>query len=85
VVVVGVNTAEPSDPMARARRFRDQHRLTYPILVDEGNKAATAFGVEAFPTNVILDTEGKVRYLEAGFNPGAINATLRGLLEKKQD
>jgi hypothetical protein len=36
-----------------------------------------AFGIEAFPTNVILDREGTVRYVEAGFNPAAIDKTLQ--------
>ena len=82
MVVIGLNTAERDKPLERARRFRDQHRLTYPILVDEDGKARQALGVSAFPTNLIIDAEGVVRYYEPGFNQGAIDRTLRELQGK---
>ena len=37
-------------------------------------------GVMGFPTNVLIDREGKVRYAEPGFDPAALNTALQGLL-----
>jgi peroxiredoxin len=77
-----MNTAEQSDPMQKARGFRDQHRLTYPILVDASGKAREALQVVAFPTNIVIDASGIVRYYEPGFNQGAIDRALRELKTK---
>lgn len=35
-----------------------------------------------FPTNVIIDREGKVRYIAAGFNAAAIDQALQELIAK---
>jgi peroxiredoxin len=78
--VVGIDVAEQGDPLGKARGFQEKHHLTYPILVDSEGKAQRAFGIDAFPTNIILDREGKVRYVEAGFNPAAIDKTLQDLI-----
>jgi peroxiredoxin len=34
VVVVGIDSGEQREPLEPARKFRDRHRLTFPILVD---------------------------------------------------
>jgi cytochrome c biogenesis protein CcmG/thiol:disulfide interchange protein DsbE len=80
-VVLGVNTAEQGDPAPKARQFRDQHKLTYPVLVDAGDKVAQKYGVMAFPTNVIIDRKGVVRVVETGFNPGSLGQTIENLLK----
>jgi peroxiredoxin len=82
VVVIGLNTAEPDHPADRARRFRDGHKLTFPILVDADGKARATLGVTAFPTNLVIDGEGNVRYFEPGFNQGAIDRVLRELKDR---
>jgi hypothetical protein len=66
--------------MAKARGFRHQHRLTYPILVETNGKAREALKVMAFPNNIVIDGQGIVRYFEPGFNQGAIDRVLRGLM-----
>jgi peroxiredoxin len=76
VVVIGVDTAETNGPMEAAARFQAQHQLTYPILVDRDDTVETAYGVHAFPTNVIIDRRGYVRYAGSGFDSAGINRTL---------
>jgi peroxiredoxin len=82
VVVLGVNTAESAgtDPIQKAREFKEKHKLTYPILMDVDGKVREAFNVNAFPTNVLIDREGKVRYIEPGFNAGGLNRMLQELM-----
>jgi peroxiredoxin len=84
VVVIGVNTAEHrgEDPLRKAREFKDKHKLTYPILVDGDGKVRGAFSVSAFPTNVLIDRDGKVRYIGSGFNATALNTALQGLMSR---
>jgi len=69
-----------SNAAAKARAFQQRHHLSYPILVDSEGEAQRAFGVTAFPTNVVLDRQGTVRYTEPGFNPAAIDNALQRLM-----
>jgi peroxiredoxin len=82
-VVIGLDAGETSDPQPRARSFRDQHHLTYPIWLDTKKEAGKALGVLGFPTNLVIDREGTIRYLEPGFNPGGLDSALRGLMERQ--
>lgn len=82
VVVVGINTGEESSPRAKADGFKKKHGLTYPILLDETGKVTAAYQVQGFPTNVIIDRQGKLRYIEPGFNAAAVDRTLRQLIAR---
>jgi peroxiredoxin len=82
VVVIGVDTGESGSAAEAAARFQAQHQLTYPILVDQDGAARKAYGVRAFPTNVIIDRQGYVRSARAGYDPEGINRTLRELLRE---
>jgi peroxiredoxin len=81
-VVIGVNTAESpgTDPLQKAQEFKEKHKLTFPILMDVDGKVREAFNVSAFPTNVLIDREGKVRYIEPGFNATSLQKALQELL-----
>lgn len=78
-----MNTGERGPQAQLARKFRDQHKLTYPVLLDVGDKVAQTYGVMAFPTNVVIDQKGVVRLIEAGFNPTAMEQTITTLLGGK--
>jgi peroxiredoxin len=68
VSLVGVVCESP----ARSERWAREHRLPYPLLVDEDRNVARAFGVYkalgfdsfrmAQPSAFIIDTGGIVRY-----------------------
>ena len=74
-MVIGIDTAENDDPAGNARRFQKAHKLTYPILVDEVGKAREALGVMAFPTNLVIDAEGIVRWMYESPTPGEFPGT----------
>jgi peroxiredoxin len=78
--VVGINTGEEGSPQDKAQAFQQKHGLTYPILLDEQAKVSAAYRVKGLPTNVIIDREGHIRYIEAGFNPEAVTQKLLELL-----
>jgi peroxiredoxin len=81
-VVVAVNTAEESDPVTKARAFQQQHGLTYPILIDAQGAVRKAYDVYGFPTNALIDREGTVRYIGAGFDAAALEQALRELMTR---
>jgi len=78
VVVVSIAT----DNMSNAAKFKEEFNLTYPILVDPQGTYASALDVHAYPTNVIVDSTGKIRYLRVGFDPNGILKALDKLTEK---
>ena len=83
MVVIGLDAGETSDPQPKARSFRDAHHLTYPIWLDTKKEAGKVLGVLAFPTNLVIDREGTIRYVEVGFNSGGLDSALRGLMARQ--
>jgi len=82
VVVIGIDTGETGDAREAAARFQAQHGLTYPLLVDRDDSVQKAYGVQAFPTNVIIDRRGYVRYAGAGFDREGIDRALGELVRE---
>lgn len=53
--------------------------FTFPSLFEEGDargKSASALGVQAYPTNIVVGPDGKVKYASVGFNEAAIRAAM---------
>ena len=64
VVVVGIDVADTTT--GAIDDFIQQKGITYPILRDEGNRAARAFNVRATPSSFIVDRQGVIRYIYSG-------------------
>ena len=87
--VIGVNV---EDEAARARRFRERHSLSYPVLLDVAGKAYYPFrrgdladalvpaDFVATPFNLVIDRQGVVRYRGLGFEEAKIRALIEELL-----
>jgi peroxiredoxin len=83
VVVLGVDTGERGDQAQLASQFRDKHGLTYPILLDAGDRVAQRYGVTAFPTSLIIDRKGVVRQTVIGYDPPGLEKAITGLLRSQ--
>lgn len=83
VTVLGVDVGESAndDWMHLARAFQSAHHLTYPELIDPSGQTQKAYHVQAYPTNVILDRQGIVRYAGEGYDADAVKAELQRLLK----
>ena len=44
--------------------------VTFPVLFDNRKEVSKMYQVDAMPTTVILDREGKVRHIHLGYKPG---------------
>jgi hypothetical protein len=53
---------------AEIRVFANQFGMRLPILRDPERAAFREFGIDALPTNVIIDRNGKVAYKQVGLN-----------------
>jgi peroxiredoxin len=80
--MLGVNV-EPDS--ADAEKWLKGVPVSFPILFDRENAVSARFGVEAMPSSVLIDREGKVRHVHRGYKPGdeAVYADLiRGLVKE---
>lgn len=58
VAFITVNvTGRESDPN-KVLHFLKEHRLTFPVLRDEGTKTYDAYEITAVPTTVLIDPDG---------------------------
>ena len=75
LVVLG---ADYGDQPETIPAFVKEFGMTYPVLLDD--ELAETYGVVLFPTTVIIDRAGRIRYRGEGYRPETF-AAMRGLLE----
>ena len=77
LVVVALNEAENTDTV---KKYRDKHKLSYPILLDPNQDVFPQLMGQASPWNIIVDQNGIVKYSAPGFNPDVIKSMVTQLL-----
>ena len=50
-------------------KFLNEHKITYPSLMDETGKSFSEYGIKAFPTTYVINKNGNLE----GFVSGAIS------------
>jgi peroxiredoxin len=65
--VLGVNVEGEVEP---AREIVDKTQVTFPILIDDGQKVSEMYNLQAMPSTVVVDRDGVVRYIHHGYKPG---------------
>ena len=65
--LLGVNVEPDSAP---AQAWLKGVPVSFPILFDRENAVSAQFGVEAMPSSVLIDREGRVRHVHRGYKPG---------------
>jgi peroxiredoxin len=56
------------------RQFIAKNQMTWPQYLDRERKVQRAFEVQKFPSYVVIDSEGIIRYRSYGAGPGKINS-----------
>lgn len=75
--VVGVDVLENA---SKAEKFRSEHRLTYPVVVDQGI-LRDQYRVNGLPVHVFIDRRGIVRKIVVGeLSPAAMRADVEPML-----
>lgn len=57
VQFVGIDVAEKAEAVAN---YVSQHAIPYPVLLDIDSQAASAYGVDGYPTTYFLDANGRI-------------------------
>ena len=65
--LLGVNVDEDS---AAARALLDEIPVSFTILFDPRNRLADRYAIEAMPTTILIDRDGRRRYTHLGYVPG---------------
>jgi peroxiredoxin len=79
--IVGVTQMNPTPQEARSAL--KELGVTYPIVMDPGEKIGRQYQLEAHPTTVLIDRRGVVRKVNTGYlkdEEKEIEAAVRGLL-----
>ncbi|MBU0508126.1 redoxin domain-containing protein [bacterium] len=88
VVVIGVHSAKfdnESDPR-NIETACARYDIAHPVIVDEGHRIWSTYGVRAWPTLVVLDPEGRVvGTLSGEGNRHALDAIVYTLLEEGRE
>jgi cytochrome c biogenesis protein CcmG, thiol:disulfide interchange protein DsbE len=69
VVFLALNSGEPVETV---KRFAAKSPFDYPVLLDPEDSVALKLKIEALPTLVVLDREGKI----SAFQEGLVDAAL---------
>ena len=54
-------------PVDRIRRVQERMNIKFPVLIDEGLALWEKYGINALPTSVVVDGNGKVKLVEPNF------------------
>ncbi|MEZ5540698.1 MAG: TlpA disulfide reductase family protein [Pseudomonadota bacterium] len=68
--VLGVNVEENS---TAAKKMLQEMPVSFPVLFDNDSTVSKQYDVVAMPSTVLVDRDGKVRYLHKGYKPGLEN------------
>jgi cytochrome c biogenesis protein CcmG, thiol:disulfide interchange protein DsbE len=63
LVVLGIDQAEQADAVAQ---YGKDYGLTYPLILDGGQKINRQYGVTALPVSYFVDANGVIRYAMNG-------------------
>jgi peroxiredoxin len=63
VKILAVNVGEPD---LIVKKFAEQYRLTFPIMIDNNKEVLRAYGVDPLPTTFLIDSKGRVKEVIIG-------------------
>jgi thiol-disulfide isomerase/thioredoxin len=66
--------------------YIEKNKMAWPQFFDATHKIATPFNVRGFPTYILIDTEGIVRWRTIGYSPatdGEVESEIKKALKKK--
>ena len=59
VLVLTINVKEPP---SRAQRFMHNNQINLPLISDAQGEWAQKFGIKVFPTTLLMDTHGQIKW-----------------------
>lgn len=69
---------------AKWRDFTDKNRMLWPQYRDKDRRIAEMFSIRAFPTYIIIDHEGILRFQSIGFGSANLDSLIRKQIKAAQ-
>ncbi|TQS70592.1 TlpA family protein disulfide reductase [Ornithinibacillus gellani] len=66
IVILGVNLTDSETNPSSIPTFLDNFGVTFPILLDKENLAASIYQIQPIPTSYMIDSEGIITYKALG-------------------
>jgi cytochrome c biogenesis protein CcmG/thiol:disulfide interchange protein DsbE len=63
------------DEKESALAFMNKYQVRYPVIFDRGY--TDLYSIGSFPTNIVIDRRGRIRYRLEGFSPSAMGLLRR--------
>lgn len=79
MIQLAINVMEPNGMVEEYVREQGIHAL---ILMDQDGSVSVSYGAIGIPTQVLIDREGIVRFIQEGFDPTVGLAPLRKEIDK---
>ena len=81
VQFVMLDSAEDAREIAEARDYVEEQRFTFPVYYDAGRELQQFFSVAAYPTTIVIDSNGEVLSNKPGrIVASSFDDTLAGLI-----
>jgi thiol-disulfide isomerase/thioredoxin len=77
--LVGVSSDNDEDVW---RTFIEAQKMSWPEYIDLSGRVLKAFSVESFPTYVLMDKDGVIRFRQSGFGEGLTASELEEAINK---
>ncbi|NIR49959.1 TlpA family protein disulfide reductase [candidate division KSB1 bacterium] len=68
VAFLAVNTGQDGDSIDRVRAVVEQNGYSFPVAYDTDATLSTKLGIKYYPTLMIVDREGKLRFKHIGYS-----------------
>ncbi|AWB44167.1 TlpA family protein disulfide reductase [Paenibacillus sp. CAA11] len=82
--IYGVNVTS-DDSIQEVQKFVDNYRLTFPILLDKQGSLFAKFSGVAFPTNIVIGKDGRVKHINIGLLPmERLESQIQGEIDRTQ-
>ena len=69
VVFVGVSLDQGPDADAKVRKFIEEYKINYPIVIGDMGIVEAFGGVESIPTTFVIDRAGQIVRRKVGYKP----------------
>lgn len=65
-----ITVAMQSGNSGAVQQYLREQGVSFPVINDADNQISAAWGVQGVPASFIVDTDGKIRYVEIGYTTG---------------
>jgi peroxiredoxin len=67
------------------KTFKRRYLLDFPVLLDPQSKISSSYGIQAWPTNILINQQGQVHFILVGSETELLRQEIEKLLQNETD